>query len=42
MLCGSVGIGMLKGNHVECCAALWTLAYSMDLCECFHNEVDWY
>ena len=26
MLCGSVGIGTLKGNRVECCAALWALA----------------
>ena len=42
MLHGSVDIGMLNGNRVECCVALWTLAYGMDLCECFHNEVDWY
>ena len=38
MLCGSMDFGMLKGNR----AALWTFAYGMDLCECFHNEVDWY
>ena len=42
MLCGSMDFGLLKGNRVECCAALWTLAYGVDLCECFHNEAEWY